>query len=390
MHSLQYRTTVKPGAGRNTAADGAFLVVCGLLVLGLVEGCSTNMQTPPEAAGTGLKWKAVWVWGIPHKTRQDALKYVLRAAELGFNVVIEDGSDEFRRGLVSHAHEHRMQAFLELNAIYGEWGWKQFGDTEVPTECLQKYPAEELERLHNPGSPDRVAYKGPFLCIDRPEVRTYAAALAAYLAETYHPDGIALDYIGYKNYQGCKCPFSMQKQCEFIAAHTELSAEEAAKQFSLRMIEKTYQEVKQAVQTAAPGTLLHCHAYPPFDPEPLYGNRLPVDYPAQTVSWYFKPHWTMDQVRTNCLSIMSNEKKYHDCVTATAFIALSLDEECRKPPERLRSEIRAVRDAGIRAVLIGGPASFMQDPGIARVLAEELNGSLVTAERGSSAGTGKN
>lgn len=347
-----------------------------MLLCACCYGCGRQPagETDMIHANRELPWKAVWVWGIPRGTQKDAADFITRSKALGFNVVIGHGSDEFTKALVYTAHKEGLQAYLDLNPIYGEWGWKKVPQVNVPEDCLQEYPGAEVERLNNPTDPDLVAYKGPFLCIDRPEVHQYAAALAAHLARTYRPDGIALDFIGYKNYRGCRCSYSNAKRAEFAAAHPQMEPEEVEKQFSLSMITALYAKVRSEVTSAAPGTALHCHAYPPFDPEPLYANRLPVEFPAQTVAWYFKPHWPMEKVAAVCRSIKADEHRYHRFVTATAFVALSTEENARKSPERLREEIRAVKDAGINAIMIGGPASFMTDDGLAHVISEELGG----------------
>jgi hypothetical protein len=349
------------GAGGDRSAGGA-----------LAPESSTGKAPVPQEEPR-LEFKCLWTFGPPGRTGQDARRVVDQAAGLGFNaIVVSGGQAEFRAALFDYARKQKVGVYLMLNPVYGEWGFLKTEGVSVPgADCLQAYG--NLKELNTPATPDDVEYAGPWLCIDRPEVRKYAADLATTLMKD-KPDGIALDFVGYKNYRGCKCDFSVAEQGKFAKAHPELDAKEAAKQYSLASLTALYEEVRAAVKKADPAGKLAAHVYPPFDPEPLYGNRLAADYPAQTVAWFFAPHWPLDKVESRCRQVKADEHKYHDYTTGTGFIGMYNDEKNRKSPERLRAEIRTVKAAGLNSIMFAGGFKDFDDPSLAKVIADELGG----------------
>jgi hypothetical protein len=117
-----------------------------------------------------------------------------------------------------------------------------------------------------------------------------------------------------------------------------------------------------------------CHIYPQFAAEPLYGWRLPVEHPAQTVAWFFKPHWPMQEVERNCTVTKQAEHRRYPYMVGTGFIGLDMAPEAVKTPERLQQEIRAIKSAGLKGFCIAGGAEFLKDQGLSDVLSLELGG----------------
>ena len=318
---------------------------------------------------------------MPRGTAEDAVKFVDAARALGFNaMVVSGGRPDFRGKLFDYARQQGVKVYLTLNAIYGEWGFQKAEGVAMPSvDCLQSY--DNLKDLNTPRDTDDVSYPGPWLCPDRPEVRKYAADLAASLMKD-KPDGIAVDFVGYKNQSGCRCEYSRARRAEFVKAHPELDAKAAECRFSLESLAALYEEVRKAVVAMDKEAKLAAHVYPPFTPEPLYGNRLPVEYPAQTVAWFFAPHWPMEKVVSRCRAVKADEKQSHDYVTGTGFIGLNMDEVNAKSAERLRAEIRAIRSAGLKAIMVAGTYGDFLKEAPAKVFAEELGGKPAVAGTG--------
>lgn len=355
-------------------------VAAALAALILVAGCAAQ---PAPAPQEGLTWKCVWVWSVKRVTPDDARAEVARAKSAGFNSIVTEGKPQYIRNVIEEGHRQGIQVLLGHNAVYGEHGWNKLVDVKPPEGCLQEYPPDEVKRLDNPTHPDDVAYKGPWLCIDRPEVRKYAAELAEALVKEFGIDGIAVDFVGYKNKSGCQCDYSRQERAKFAAAHPGMTLQEASKGYSLHSIAAYYADVRKAALKARPFATVAAHIYPFFEPEFYYGNRLRIDYPAQTVAWFFGPHWPIEQVKENCRIVKSTEKMlpgegeayapWMRRPTATGFIGLTLDKKDAKSPERLRREIRAIQEAGLRAICIAGD-NFLLDADLTRVMSEELGG----------------
>ena len=219
------------------------------------------------------------------------------------------------------------------------------------------------------------------MCIDRPEVRRYAIELSVSRLASNAFDGIALDFVGYKNYRGCQCTYSSNLRAAYAKTHRELSGGEIERRFSLSMLQLFYQEVRDAVKKQFPKAEIACHAYPQFDPEPINGPLLPVDYPGDTVAWFFKPHWSLEKIAAQCREIKNKEHQAHNYVTGTALMGIGTDAQNGKTPEQIRQEIKTIKQTGIQAIMIVGSDSLLKDPMIIKVLAEELSNANSTAIR---------
>jgi hypothetical protein len=349
------------------------LLAAGAIMKNVSAQQPSTSSAPAEHA---LVWKCAWPFGIAQRTAADAGSVVKAAKAVGFNALaVGGGTPEFNRAIMPAGRANGMAIFWVLNPIYGEWGWHQEPGVTLPTvDCLQEY--EDLATLNTAFTPDDVVYAGPWLCPDRPETRKFAADMARACIKNYGPDGLAIDFVGYKNLKGCECAYSLRQRAEFAKAHPEFSTEQAAREFSLASMTALYDEVRQAALAGDPKIKLAAHVYPPFEYEPMYGNRLAVDYPAQTVSWFFAPHWPMEKVADRCRQIKRTESEYHDYVMGTAFIGIYSDEKNVKPPKRIHEELRAIKHAGVSGFCVAGDMSFLTDTPQTRALSEELGGTL--------------
>lgn len=354
-----------------------------VLVIGCRDGASAGAGAgagagaAKDGAGNPLAWKCLWVWGMPRKTAADAAEEARVSRTLGFNAIATAGSEAYMKMLVPEAHARGLEVYAVHTGPQGEWGFMKLGSITAPAGCLQEYPAEEMQKLEHSDDPDILPLPGPFLCIDRPEVRQYAADLAVALMAS-GVDGVALDWVGYKNHSGCQCAYSRAQRAKFIAAHPEMSPEVADTAFSIEQMTAYYQSVRDAVKARYPKAKLMCHLYPQFHPyEPaieLHGNRYPVEYPVQTVAWYFKPHWSLEKVAQRCRIVKETEHKTHPYVTATGFIGLATDPTSIKTPQRLSDELQVIKAAGLKGFCVAGDVGILKDAPLMAAMARELGG----------------
>ena len=75
-----------------------------------------------------------------------------------------------------------------------------------------------------------------------------------------------------------------------------------------------------------------------FLPEPLYGNRLDVDFCGQTAAWHFEPFWSYEKIRACTRVICSEEKEYFSRPEGMAILdgrsLLSIREDAEILPNR--------------------------------------------------------
>jgi len=314
-----------------------------------------------------LKWKMVWLWTMKDKTDV----YIVNAArELGFNAIQANNTN-----MIAECHKAGMEAF------YAIW----FGS--APDNFSQKLSpkAEELKTWDNPakalyqsgGEPVQGGEEwttGKLWCLDCPESFEYGCkAIDAAIKAGY--DGIALDAIGYQNYYACFCPLSSAKHAEYQKQHPELPRESAVFKYSQECLTAFFDKLCKHAREKKEDIKITCHIYPDFAPDPLYGNRLGVDYCGQTVSWFYLPHWEYDKVNRYAREVIGDGEGFHKDSKGAPFIGiytLPPHEQHRKRPERVRDEIRIVKNAGAEAIMFAELGNILADPDIALVIKEEL------------------
>jgi hypothetical protein len=320
-----------------------------------------------KAAPNQLEWKMVWIWSMGDKSDAETISL---AKSLGFNVV--SARD---KAMVEECHRQGVQA---LGALWMSSAPKEFAQVMRPEEddWLKKLanPTEQL--FQEGGEPIRggEVWAGQAWCLDRPEALAYGKEMIdKFIRDGY--DGIALDAVGYSNHYACFCPVSLAKQQEYAHAHPELAPAAARLQYSDQALVNFCTKLVAYAKAQKPGIVVTCHIYPYFAPNPLYGNRIPIDYCGQTVSWFFHPYWGMDKVERYAYEVAQAGNAYHSNSIGAPFLGIyTLPPFAmhHKPAARVREELRAIKRAGARALQIAELGNILNDPEIAQVVKEEL------------------
>ncbi|MBN1672895.1 MAG: hypothetical protein JXR37_17755 [Kiritimatiellae bacterium] len=251
---------------------------------------------------------------------------------------------------------------------------------EQHPEQAQTILPEEDRLMHAPRlTPDRHnVHYGQWLCPDHGLV-DFEKRILQELARNYAIAGIALDYVGYRNYHACFCEHSNAKRAEFAArlrkreGRLPHSEEMVRAEFSEQSLVDWVAQAREAVLAVKPGLKLACHIYPDFDPNPLYGNRLPVDYCGQTTAWFFKPYWSPEKMYHKARVYRAAQGTYVPNNTHVPFIGIFEKNGLLKSPERLRQEIRIAGSSGSDTIMIAFAATFVGHPDLVRVVSEELD-----------------
>ena len=331
--------------------------------------CAVLMLLSCSLFAGQFKHNFAWDWSVPHDAKFfDALK------QFGFNVYVG------------------METGAELEKIYSEAGKRdievyrvmEFKANDFP-ECDQVISDSDIKKVMvkskkgkaykdqvggEPVEKDDI-FKNDMMCFNREEALKMAKAKVSELAADKRAAGVCFDWFGYRNYLACYCDICLEKEAAFAKAHPELSPEQAQAEFSEDSLVNFMNAVIAEGRRVNPAVKFTCHVYPYFKPNPLYGNKLNMEYPEQTVSWFFLPHWDLAKVREYTRVVVKDAKKYYKDGTGIPFLGIYADEN-KKSASRLAEELKILREEGAEGVSVASFGEILKDPEMVKVFQENL------------------
>ncbi len=335
---------------------------------------------PASAENKNPDWfRLIWVGGI----NLNLDKVMQRISDSGFNAAALSGTN--LNTVIPYGQKHNI-------AIYY---WFHIIPPDNMKEFVQQMSPEEnkiLEELKAGKSVDKNGYQfggeplpgrqevleTPLLCFHRPETVEFCKKhIRAVIEQFPEIDGVVFDHIGYQNYRCCRCPQSTALFEEYYKKiqDKKLSRETALEQFSLETLVKFNNDLAAYARTLKPGIKVAARVYPVFLPDPLYGNRLDVDYCCQTVAWFFKPYWSPEKIEEYTRYVLENEKKYFPAARGIPFIGIYQNPEWRfKSDEEFFKEVECVKKAfpAGKNLSIYSFAPFARNPELGKKLAKEM------------------
>ena len=290
-------------------------------------------------------WRSAWI-GTKN------LDTVLKAAkELEFNAVIAHGNGGTLKEFIGKAKAAGLESY---------WWFSPVAPTGAVGSFRQQMSAAEMDILRKqsdlakakklwgigryqcggeplPGTKEVLKNQMP--CFHRPEVVSATkAAVSKVLEENPELTGIALDMFGYQNYSGCVCPASLSALEAYRASHPGTDNKKLKDEFYLNSLVSFQNEICNHARTIRPDVKTTVHVWPTFLPEPVYGNRLDLDYCCQTVAWFFKPYWSDAKIAEYTRVVVREARKYNKRQKGIPFIGYNKD----KGVERLVHELRII------------------------------------------------
>jgi len=324
---------------------------CRWTVLSLLALCAVAFaQEGAEKAAPEKPWRGGW-GGM-----RDPEKVIACARELQFNALIVNGPVDRMNDFIALAKKEGIDVYYWFSPIARGKElepWRQHMRPEDEQRLLEIRADKDPKKsgYQSGGEPlpgHHDVLRARLLCFHRPEVIEHCKRK---IAETMKAcpglAGVALDYFGYQNYRGCHCPVSEKRFEAYRKANPDLPRDKAFEQFSLTTLVDTINEMSDHVRSIRPDAKVAIHVYPTFLPEPLYGNRLNLDYCCQTVAWFFEPYWPDEKVRRYTRIVVNEAKKHYPRQQGIPFVGVYVGRKIAdKPPERLARELRLIREAG--------------------------------------------
>lgn len=282
--------------------------------------------------------KAAWDWHLPRKTEEEQKAVVAFAQACGFDTLIVSNPTEVmvRQG---------KELGIRVVAVVSPHATADF--VEQHPECLQVVlPVEEtiaaaVSDCAPPGY-QQLSYRwfsivqpNRLLCYEHPASREeLKARVRAALAVA---DGVAFDGFGFQNHYACFCDRCRGIRERMMEEAGEVEEGEAIR----RMSEESLVDVSHLLYLCAKGArsdaMVTNHVWPPFNPNPYYGNRLRLDYCTQTISWFYRPAWSLERVAFEAAEMKRLEDR--DANVFVPFIGVYADPYQMRSPERLAQEL---------------------------------------------------
>ncbi len=289
--------------------------------------------------------KAAWDWHLPRETETEQRELVEFVDGCGFDTLI-----------INNPTHTMLSRGREL-------GLKVVAIVKPPTADDLSEPDPESRQRMLPveeelaGTLARGVPRGYQECSFRwyplfqsAELLCFESPVARELLETrvrealQRANGIAFDGFGFRNHYACFCP-----RCEEMRTNREKRGEDlsdvevltATSEDSLINLSTHIYDFAKAIN---PDAVVTNHLWPPFRPNPYYGHRLKLDYCSQTISWFYRPVWSLARVELEAKEMKQREDP--ETNRFVPFIGLHDRPGMVRPPERINEELAIARRYG--------------------------------------------
>lgn len=315
--------------------------------------------------------KAAWDWHLPRTTEAEQRALVAFTHELGFDTLIVHDPTPM---MMEQARDCGVTVCAIITPTVTD------GFSRQHPECCQRLlPAEEAV-LAATSSLDWEAYTvlahhwfpliqpAPLFCFEHPVAQ---AALKERVSQALAvADGVAFDGFGFRNHYACFCPRCEEIRQELMAASPDLSAADATAQMSEASLVRISHLLYAHAKAVKPAALLTNHVWPPFRPNPYYAWRLKLDYCSQTVSWFYKPHWSLARVEFEAQEMKQLEDRTHN--RFVPFIGMFHFPQLGRTAERLAAEFAIAQRYGEGHLIFCSLKVLQEQPALQQVVKTAL------------------
>jgi len=179
--------------------------------------------------------------------------------------------------------------------------------------------------------------------------------------------GVAFDGIGYQNYHACFCPVCEKMFNEFCEREKKDPKKAGVRdEFSLKCLVDLNNKMVDYVHALKADAITVNHIWPVFMPEPLYGNRLKMDFCGQTAAWYF--YWDPWRIEKYSRTISCEQEKYWKGVKGVTLIGYYDNPAFPvKTPAKVESELRAILRGGSKYLMVCGLDDLLRNEDVCEV-----------------------
>jgi len=319
-------------------------------------------------------------WGIDEKNLES---FMVQAEAVGFDELITWSNDPvFLAKAVAGAGPHGIKVVSCLAPMdqLGRLWAARYPERPVPWQVVTVEEEAALQFImagrnrflipYQFGGEPMLTHEVLFtkiICFNDPEARELFEPLIDDIAAVPDLAGIAFDGFGYQNYHGCGCERCQRGLADYRQAHPELTAEAAEAIFFRETLVNYINYLADYARSRRQDMTTGIHIWPVYAPEPLYGNRLDVDYCGQTAAWYML--WPQEKIASYSRIITEEAQKYYPRQQGAGMIGYydRPGEFPVKDAARVDMELRTMIENGCRIVQVCGTSDVLGNREIAAV-----------------------
>ena len=315
--------------------------------------------------------KAAWDWHLPRETAAEQEALVAFTRDLGFDtLIIHNPTPAILRaageagikviGIVTpnvtdafaQQHPDALQRMLPAEdaivAAVAGFAWDQY------TVCAHRwYP---------------IVQTGQTLCFESPAAREeLKARISQVLAVA---DGVAFDGFGYRNHYACFCERCQHMRREAAAEHPAWHEAQVLAQTAEESLLTLSHILYDHARAEKPDAIVTNHVWPPFRPHPYYASRLKLDYCSQTISWFYRPVWSLERVAFEAQQMKAQEDTQYN--RFVPFIGMFDHPYLARSPERIAQELAIAQEYGEGHLVFCSLQSLQRYPDVGSVVKTTL------------------
>lgn len=315
--------------------------------------------------------RAVWDWHMPRENAEDERRLVEIAHDTGFDTLILPSPTPV---VMENAHRLGMRVCAiitpNVTAEYAQ---------NYPDAVQRMLPAEDAiaeavsgldweaytAHAHRWFYPVQLSH---LLCFESPQAQAELRARVSAALEV--ADGVAFDGFGFRNHYACTCP-----RCQTL--RDEMAVQQAGRpsdHILAEMSEASLVNLSHLLYEHAKGVkadaLVTNHVWPPFRPNPDYASRLRLDYCSQTISWFYRPHWSLERVRFEAQQMKRLENPARN--RFVPFIGLFDQSHLLRTLPRMAAEVSIGLEYGDGSLVFCSLYSLWRHPEIRQVVQDAL------------------
>ena len=319
-------------------------------------------------------------WGIDGKNPE---QFITDAAAVGFDVLITwSNNPVFLKKAVEAGKRHNIKIFACIAPMGGAgtlWT-KRYPNRPVPWQVMtgnedaaRNFIAAGENQYIIPyqfgGEPKMTneVLTSKIICFNNQETKELFKPVIAEIVAVPGIEGIAFDGFGYQNYRRCHCENCQKLLTEYSSKHPEMTKNDAEIVFFRNVLVDYINGLADYARSQKEGIKTSIHIWPVFAPDPLYGNRLNIDFCGQTAAWYTL--WPPEKITEYSQIISREATKYYPRQQGVGMIGY-YDRPGKFPvkdADRVEMELKTMIENGCSEVQVCGAKDVISNKKISAV-----------------------